>query len=50
MIKKIFTFIVFFIFVSKIVIAASIADAVAAYNAQYGTNYTVESAKEALGQ
>ena len=28
----------------------SFADAVAAYNAQYGTNYTVESAKEALGQ
>ena len=29
---------------------SSFADAVAAYNAQYGTNYTVESAKEALGQ
>ena len=28
----------------------SFADAVAAYNAQYGTNYTVDSAKEALGQ
>ena len=28
----------------------SFADAVAAYNAQYGTNYTTESAKEALGQ
>ena len=28
----------------------SFADAVAAYNKQYGTNYTVESAKEALGQ
>ena len=28
----------------------SFADAVAAYNAQYGTNYTVEQAKEALGQ
>jgi|TARA_B100002003_G_scaffold177189_1_gene165071 hypothetical protein len=28
----------------------SFADAVAAYNAQYGTSYTVESAKEALGQ
>ncbi len=28
----------------------SFADAVAAYNEQYGTNYTVESAKEALGQ
>ena len=28
----------------------SFADAVAAYNAQYGTDYTVESAKEALGQ
>ena len=29
---------------------SSFADAVAAYNEQYGTNYTVESAKEALGQ
>ena len=29
---------------------ASFADAVAAYNAQYGTSYTEESAKEALGQ
>lgn len=29
---------------------SSFADAVAAYNKQYGTNYTVESAKEALGQ
>jgi hypothetical protein len=29
---------------------SSFADAVSAYNAQYGTNYTVESAKEALGQ
>ena len=29
---------------------SSFSDAVAAYNAQYGTNYTVESAKEALGQ
>ncbi len=29
---------------------SSFADAVAAYNAQYGTDYTVESAKEALGQ
>ena len=29
---------------------SSFADAVAAYNAQYGTSYTVESAKEALGQ
>ena len=28
----------------------SFADAVAAYNQKYGTNYTVESAKEALGQ
>lgn len=28
----------------------SFADAVAAYNAQYGTSYTTESAKEALGQ
>lgn len=28
----------------------SFADAVAAYNAQYGTSYTVEQAKEALGQ
>ena len=28
----------------------SFAAAVEAYNAQYGTNYTVESAKEALGQ
>ena len=28
----------------------SFADAVAAYNQQYGTNYTVEQAKEALGQ
>ena len=28
----------------------SFADAVAAYNEQYGTNYTVETAKEALGQ
>ena len=29
---------------------SSFADAVAAYNEQYGTSYTVESAKEALGQ
>ena len=29
---------------------SSFADAVAAYNAQYGTSYTVDSAKEALGQ
>ena len=28
----------------------SFADAVAAYNEQYGTDYTVESAKDALGQ
>ena len=28
----------------------SFADAVNAYNQQYGTNYTVQSAKEALGQ
>ena len=28
----------------------SFADAVAAYNEQHGTSYTVESAKEALGQ
>ena len=28
----------------------SFADAVAAYNAQHGTNYTVDQAKEALGQ
>ena len=28
----------------------SFADAVAAYNAQHGTNYTVDEAKEALGQ
>ena len=28
----------------------SFADAVAAYNKQYGTNYSVEEAKEALGQ
>ena len=28
----------------------SFADAVAAYNAHYGTNYTVEEAKESLGQ
>ena len=28
----------------------SFADAVSAYNEQYGTNYTVEEAKEALGQ
>ncbi len=28
----------------------SFADAVAAYNEKYGTNYTTESAKEALGQ
>jgi hypothetical protein len=28
----------------------SFADAVAAYNEKYGTNYTVESAKQALGQ
>ena len=27
----------------------SFADAVAAYNAQYGTNYTAEEAAEALG-
>ena len=26
------------------------ADAVAAYNAQYGTSYTVDEAKKALGQ
>jgi len=29
---------------------SSFADAVAAYNAQYGTNYSVEEAKESLGQ
>ena len=29
---------------------SSFADAVAAYNAQHGTSYTVESAKDALGQ
>ena len=29
---------------------SSFADAVAAYNKQYGTNYTVEEAKESLGQ
>ena len=29
---------------------SSFATAVDAYNAEYGTNYTVESAKEALGQ
>ncbi len=29
---------------------ASFADAVAAYNAQYGTNYTVEEARKSLGQ
>ena len=29
---------------------SSFASAVDAYNAEYGTNYTVESAKEALGQ
>ena len=29
---------------------SSFADAVAAYNEQYGTNYTVDSAREALGQ
>ena len=28
----------------------SFADAVAAYNAQHGTNYTVDQAKKALGQ
>mgnify|MGYP006182374503 FL=1 len=28
----------------------SFADAVAAYNAEHGTNYTVDTAKEALGQ
>ena len=28
----------------------SFAEAVNAYNQQYGTNYTVQSAKEALGQ
>ena len=28
----------------------SFADAVSAYNEQYGTNYSVEEAKEALGQ
>ena len=28
----------------------SFADAVAAYNAEHGTNYTTETAKEALGQ
>ena len=28
----------------------SFADAVAAYNEQYGTNYSVDEAKEALGQ
>ena len=36
------------IVISWVIVA--VADAVAAYNAQYGTNYTVESAKEALGQ
>ena len=29
---------------------SSFADAVAAYNAEYGTNYTEDEAKEALGQ
>ena len=29
---------------------ASFADAVAAYNAQYGTNYTEEEARKSLGQ
>ena len=29
---------------------SSFADAVAAYNKQYGTNYSVDEAKEALGQ
>ena len=29
---------------------SSFADAVAAYNAEHGTNYTVEEAKESLGQ
>ena len=29
---------------------SSFADAVAAYNAEYGTNYSVEEAKESLGQ
>ena len=29
---------------------SSFADAVAAYNKQYGTSYSVEEAKEALGQ
>ena len=28
----------------------SFADAVAAYNAEHGTNYSVDEAKEALGQ
>ena len=28
----------------------SFADAVAAYNKQHGTNYSVEEAKESLGQ
>ena len=28
----------------------SFADAVAAYNEQYGTNYSVDQAREALGQ
>ena len=28
----------------------SFAEAVAAYNAQYGTNYSVEEAQNALGQ
>ena len=28
----------------------SFADAVSAYNEQYGTNYSVDEAKEALGQ
>ena len=28
----------------------SFADAVAAYNAEHGTSYTVDSAREALGQ
>ena len=29
---------------------SSFADAVAAYNEQHGTNYTVDEAKESLGQ
>ena len=53
--KNLLIFISLFLLICNISLAAaqglgygSFADAVAAYNEKYGTNYTAESAKEAL--